>query len=88
MRSAVTVRPLRERPELCAFFAQQFEIEWPDLTPWATAGLSSTLRPGACGLTRSSSNVRRRLMTYRSVRRQWLIDGSEGHGVSIHLRPR
>jgi GNAT superfamily N-acetyltransferase len=29
MHSAVTVRPLRERPELCAFFARQFEIEWP-----------------------------------------------------------
>jgi hypothetical protein len=26
----VRVRPLRERPELCAFFARQFEIEWPD----------------------------------------------------------
>ena len=30
MRSTVTVIPLRERPELCAFFARQFEIEWPD----------------------------------------------------------
>lgn len=30
MPSAVTVRPLRERPELCAFFARQFVIEWPD----------------------------------------------------------
>lgn len=30
MHSAMTVRPLREQPELCAFFARQFEIEWPD----------------------------------------------------------
>lgn len=30
MRSAVTVWRLRERPELCAFFARQCEIEWPD----------------------------------------------------------
>jgi GNAT superfamily N-acetyltransferase len=25
-----TVIPLRERPELCAFFAKQFETEWPN----------------------------------------------------------
>jgi len=25
-----TVIPLRERPDLCAFFAEQFEAEWPD----------------------------------------------------------
>lgn len=30
MRSAVTVTPLRERPELCAFFVRQFELEWPE----------------------------------------------------------
>lgn len=30
MHSTMTVRPLREQPELCAFFARRFEIEWPD----------------------------------------------------------
>jgi len=25
-----TVRPLRERPDLCAFFAEQFKSEWPN----------------------------------------------------------
>lgn len=25
-----TVIPLRDRPDLCAFFAEQFEAEWPD----------------------------------------------------------
>lgn len=25
-----TVIPLRERPDLCAFFAEQFEAEWPN----------------------------------------------------------
>lgn len=29
MPSMVTVIPLRQRAELCAFFARQFEIEWP-----------------------------------------------------------
>jgi GNAT superfamily N-acetyltransferase len=30
MRAVVTVIPLRERPELCEFFARHFELEWPD----------------------------------------------------------
>jgi GNAT superfamily N-acetyltransferase len=29
VHEVITVIPLRQRPEFCAFFAQQFESEWP-----------------------------------------------------------